>query len=433
MTSITAMTVGTIINANSNYSLSRSSRSSSSSTTTNQQTADTTSFVNHLPLQMVLLGNKAASHDVVVVVEPSTGLKGPPRNSSFVIAESSCSSNITTTTTCRKDATGYHHHLSLSSSSLPCRYITCGGGVGDASEVDAVVPSSSTRRTTPTGTAAVAEQVDDWDHAEHEQQDENCQESSLIGKGTTRGMQRSLSLASVSSSSYYCSTACIAETSISQMSGVSISSSNSATSTVTSKGSSIYCENIPFVGADDEPLLPATIQSMKHREDEHQHQHEHEHSRMRSPPHHEKHDDTDKDDEIQQRNHHQQHQQSPKNHQYCHDEVLYCLTPSPFSRQDSTQPISFPKCKISCVDEEEEAIMSMEQSVEYYNACTWQMYHRIMKSRRKKNTSSMTLDNKKVMAHQYEELDSHGESLQQRQSFEEDNQSEKEDIFKLDL
>jgi hypothetical protein len=96
------------------------------------------------------------------------------------------------------------------------------------------------------------------------------------------------------------------------------------------------------------------------------------------------------------------------------------LTPSAVS---SSQPISFPKCKVSYPEEEEE-IMSMEQSIEYYNACTWQMYHRIMKSRRSRSrTNSHHQHQKKLFIStlnqatvSYEEVDSHCESLLQRQA-----------------
>jgi hypothetical protein len=125
--------------------------------------------------------------------------------------------------------------------------------------------------------------------------------------------------------------------------------------------------------------------------------------------------------------HHQHHNEEEESHVGTNTAAgkkcsitLDRLTPSAVS---SSQPISFPKCKVSYPEEEEE-IMSMEQSIEYYNACTWQMYHRIMKSRRSRSrTNSHHQHQKKLFIStlnqatvSYEEVDSHCESLLQRQA-----------------
>lgn len=248
-----------------------------------------------------------------------------------------------------------------------------------------------------------------------------------------------------SSVSSYCSTASIGVTSISQMSGISISSC----SAITTGSSSVYLPASAAAAA----VIPSFLEHQEHSSRKsscsstaiattlslpapHRHQND---------IHHQHHNEEEEESHIG----------STAAGKKC-SIALDCLTPSAVS--SSSQPMSFPKCKVSYPEEEEE-IMSMEQSIEYYNACTWQMYHRIMKSRRSRSrshTNSHHQHQKKLFIStlnqatvSYEEVDSHCESLLQRQASlgveafrvptcttkttlaEEDN---KDDIiFKLDL
>ena len=106
---------------------------------------------------------------------------------------------------------------------------------------------------------------------------------------------------------------------------------------------------------------------------------------------------------------------------------------SPSSSLCSSEPIDV-QVSASDLRADEQCILRMQESMEYYNSCTWEMYYRITKARKERKNRRFPFGHQnKAEASSIQSNHKNGREEQRNQSTDSYKQQREQNIFHLEM